>query len=318
MYYARNLKHCLRELGLVNNKHIPAIYLRASVEQRLALLQGLMDTDGGWCTPKGGTAEFSNTRECLSLGLFELVVSLGMKAYLTPRPEVFEGDVIGTDYRVRFVPTLPVFRLKRKASLCAFDCAQQGKRKRRYITAVRRIKSKPMRCIAVDSLNHLYLAGRSMIPTHNTNLGTVILEELSRAHLRWAALDPMGVLWGIRYSVDGGGPGVKCLILGGGTIALTLAGRDRAASTSSAMSLTELHESVLSRLDIAERKLLETLLQRYPDAVSHEDLAAAAGYTASGGSYAKAKGRLRAFGLALYPMPGYLSAAPLLFPEGLR
>lgn len=43
----------LREMGLVKGrktpgtgKHIPSVYLRASKDQRLALLQGLMDTDG--------------------------------------------------------------------------------------------------------------------------------------------------------------------------------------------------------------------------------------------------------------------------------
>ena len=38
--------HKLRKLGLLHNKHIPQIYLRSSVEQRLELLRGLMDSDG--------------------------------------------------------------------------------------------------------------------------------------------------------------------------------------------------------------------------------------------------------------------------------
>jgi hypothetical protein len=48
-----------------------------------------------------------------------------------------------------------------------------------------------------------------------TNFGAVLVEELSKAGLRWAALDPMGVWWGMRHSVDGKGSGVECLILGG-------------------------------------------------------------------------------------------------------
>jgi replicative DNA helicase len=40
------LKTKLRELGVLGNKHIPQQYLRASAEQRLSLLQGLIDTDG--------------------------------------------------------------------------------------------------------------------------------------------------------------------------------------------------------------------------------------------------------------------------------
>jgi hypothetical protein len=48
-----------------------------------------------------------------------------------------------------------------------------------------------------------------------SNFGSVLLEEMSVAGLRWSAIDPMGVLWGIRHSVDGKGRGVECLILGG-------------------------------------------------------------------------------------------------------
>jgi uncharacterized protein len=48
-----------------------------------------------------------------------------------------------------------------------------------------------------------------------SNFGSVLLEEMSAAGLRWSAIDPMGVLWGIRHSVDGKGRGIECLILGG-------------------------------------------------------------------------------------------------------
>jgi hypothetical protein len=48
-----------------------------------------------------------------------------------------------------------------------------------------------------------------------TNLGSVLVEELTRCGLRWAWLDPLGVSWGLRHSADGSGPGIECLILGG-------------------------------------------------------------------------------------------------------
>jgi len=48
-----------------------------------------------------------------------------------------------------------------------------------------------------------------------TNLGSVLVEELTKSHLRWCLLDPMGVSWGLRHSADGKGPGVECVILGG-------------------------------------------------------------------------------------------------------
>lgn len=48
-----------------------------------------------------------------------------------------------------------------------------------------------------------------------TNFGAVLVEELSKAALRWSVLDPIGVWWGLRHSRDGRGPGNECLILGG-------------------------------------------------------------------------------------------------------
>jgi hypothetical protein len=48
-----------------------------------------------------------------------------------------------------------------------------------------------------------------------TNLGSVLVEELTKARLRWCVLDPMGVWWGLRHSKDGKGPGIECVILGG-------------------------------------------------------------------------------------------------------
>ena len=40
----------------------------------------------------------------------------------------------------------------------------------RYFTDVRPVLSRPVRCVQVDSPDHLYLAGRGMIPTHNSTL----------------------------------------------------------------------------------------------------------------------------------------------------
>ncbi len=46
-----------------------------------------------------------------------------------------------------------------------------------YIVDVRPVVSRPVRCVQVDSADHLYLAGRSMIPTHNSTLAL----DLARA-----------------------------------------------------------------------------------------------------------------------------------------
>jgi hypothetical protein len=58
----------------------------------------------------------------------------------------------------------------------------------------------------------IVLGGKGM---GKTNFGSVYVEELTKAGMRWAVLDPMGVWWGVRHSKDGKGPGIPCVILGG-------------------------------------------------------------------------------------------------------
>src|SRR4029077_8389232 len=72
--FARRLRHA----GLIKNKHIPAKYLRASIAQRAALLSGLMDSDGG--IEASSTASFCNANKRIVDGVFELIISLGMRA----------------------------------------------------------------------------------------------------------------------------------------------------------------------------------------------------------------------------------------------
>ncbi len=47
------------------------------------------------------------------------------------------------------------------------------------IDAVRRVHSVPVRCVEVDNDAHLYLAGRGMVPTHNSTLGLDFMRSCS-------------------------------------------------------------------------------------------------------------------------------------------
>lgn len=212
MYGIPRLRVALRSLGVLNNKHVPATYLRASAAQRLALLQGLMDTDGGWT---GSNAEIALTDERLADAVHELIVSLGMSARRSKRTARLNGVDHGVSHRIRFSPTMQVFRLPRKAARYRPDATQQQRRTHRYIDAVDPIPSVPMRCIAVDSPSRLYLAGRSMVPTHNTYTGSVLAEEMIEAGQQVVAVDPVGVWWGLRSSADGEHAGYPIVILGG-------------------------------------------------------------------------------------------------------
>jgi len=164
LWGTRGLAPLLRANGLTSNKHIPPAYLRASQPQRIALLQGLMDTDGTCGTD--GRAEFTGCNRQLVEGVLELVLSLGMKATMCEGVAKLNGRVVGPKYRVSFHAPFPVFRLARKAARQTKPSVRCGVR---YIVSVREVPSEPVKCVQVDSASHLYLAGRSFIPTHNSS-----------------------------------------------------------------------------------------------------------------------------------------------------
>lgn len=157
------LQNTHNKIGDFYNKHIPKDYMQGSFEQRLALLQGLMDADGS--CDKLGHCEFSQVREQLSLQVFELILSLGIKASLYKR-ESFRYDVRYQDkFRIRFRTDLQIFRLSRKFSRLQGNTVKTS---HRFIKTIESIPSKPMRCITVDSPSHLFLITKHCIPTHNT------------------------------------------------------------------------------------------------------------------------------------------------------
>ena len=156
----------LRDMGLLRNEHIPRAYLEASVEQRLALLQGLMDTDGS--IGENGHAEFCSTSERLAGGVAELAVGLGIEVGVSAGRAMLDGRDRGPTYRVRFETDLPVFRLTRELARLPQRSPRAACRSR-LVREVRPVASVPVRCIQVDSPSHLYLAGRGCVPTHNTS-----------------------------------------------------------------------------------------------------------------------------------------------------
>jgi phage terminase large subunit-like protein len=165
---AGSVRTCLRSLGLLGNKHIPPSYLRASEAQRLALLQGLMDTDGyiserGWC-------EFTTTSPVLRDGVLELVRTLGYKPRCRTGRAMLNGKDCGEKHRICFVAyrSRPAFRLQRKAARLKPAPGRRTRAAYRQIIAVEEVPSVPVRCIQVSSANGLFLAGESMVITHNS------------------------------------------------------------------------------------------------------------------------------------------------------
>jgi hypothetical protein len=157
----------LASQNLICNKHVPPLYLRASSAQRLALLQGLMDTDGhATCDKK--RVEFCNTNKLLVDAVTELARSLGEKPVVKSGRATLYGKDCGAKWRVTWRAKTPCFRIKRKLDRIQGWCSQQSRHAHRMIVSAEMIEPKPMRCLMVDSPNHMYLAGEGMIPTHNS------------------------------------------------------------------------------------------------------------------------------------------------------
>lgn len=158
-----NLHTALNAAGLLKNKHIPESYKTASIEQRVSLVQGLMDADGD-ANSGGHTLCFSNTNLEIIKAFREILWSLGIKNTQVTIPavrKVIAGKeyACATSYRVHFLFD-QAFRIPRK------DCRRNGV-KSRLIHVVPH-ESVPTQCITVEHPSHLFLVTRGYIPTHNS------------------------------------------------------------------------------------------------------------------------------------------------------
>lgn len=159
-----NLWQDLRALGLMGKrsyeKSIPAAYRFNSVEVRLDILRGLMDTDGT-VDVKTGMPSFCSTSEQLASDVQWLVESLGGICRITEK-----GTTSGrTAYQcwIRYDRPTDLFRLQRKRELCK----ERRRPVRRMLLSIEPIGSKPCQCIAIDHPSRLYLTDH-FVPTHNS------------------------------------------------------------------------------------------------------------------------------------------------------
>lgn len=171
-----SFRYGLKTLGVLGNKHIPDIYLQASIEQRWELLRGLMDTDG-YCG-KRGQCEFVQKNKLLAEQVHELCASLGIKVSIRSKQATCNGKPAGTVYRVTFYTDKErsCFKLSRKHARLKDRLAPRMSCK--SIVNVERIPNEPSKCIAIDNDSHLYLAGRQYTATHNTTICAAIMQYL--------------------------------------------------------------------------------------------------------------------------------------------
>lgn len=188
----RSGRELLKALSLIENKHIPDCYKNASIPARFALLQGLLDSDGS-IGERNGRIEIGLIANQLAFDTVELIRSLGFKPSVRRKTPIYKGKEYREILRITFMAyaETPVFRLPRKlARMRSIDDkrSRSTETKRRFIEEIVPVPSRPVRCIQVDSPSHLYLAGRELIPTHNT-------ECLLNAMGYFTHLDPSPMLY---------------------------------------------------------------------------------------------------------------------------
>ena len=152
--------------NLFQNKHIPNKYLYSSVEQRLALLQGLMDTDGS--VYKNGTITFVSTCEKLAKGFYTLCRSLGISVKRKSIRTKLYGKDCGEGWLFHLYTEQDVFRLPRK--LNNFKKGNKGKQSKINYTTIRNIElveDDYATCITVDNHDKLFLTTDYTV-THNS------------------------------------------------------------------------------------------------------------------------------------------------------
>jgi len=161
------LTETLAKFGLCGcrspEKFVPPEYLRSDVKARIALLRGLMDTDG---SVTGSAAEFSSSSPKLRDAVIELAYSLGgfCSVYERLEPTYTHGGekrIGAPSWRVYMRMPVNPFSLGRKAD------AWRPTNMARGIESVDYVGRKLMRCIAVDSKRSLYITD-GYIVTHNT------------------------------------------------------------------------------------------------------------------------------------------------------
>ncbi|MBI2238253.1 MAG: PhoH family protein [Actinobacteria bacterium] len=182
----------LRDLGLAgtssSTKFVPELYLRNSPGVRLAVLQGLLDTDGGPVTQarRSCRVQYVTASPRLRDDVVFIVRSLGGVAYcrtrraagrapgrVEGRPVEHRSDAYVLD--IRLPPGIAPFRLTRK--LWTYLAFGAGGRPMRFVDSIEPAGEEDTVCIQVAAADGLYVTDDFLV-THNTlNDSFIILDE---------------------------------------------------------------------------------------------------------------------------------------------
>lgn len=174
-YYVKGMRQKLREIGVWNNKHVPEQYLRGNITTRQHVLAGIIDTDGH--VDSCGRIEITLCNERLAKDVVELCRSLGAQVNAKKSDAKLNKVVVGSRWRIKISPSNYIMCLLPRKS----EKINYKRRKtigRVYVKSINERSSTPVRCITVDSPSKLYLAGETLIPTHNTMISAELIAQL--------------------------------------------------------------------------------------------------------------------------------------------
>lgn len=161
LYYKGGLRTQLKKNNLLGNKHIPEEYFTSSIEQRMSLLQGLMDTDGT-CNKMNFQTSFTQKNKGIIDGVARLLDSLGIRhSSIT-----FKQCGRYSHYNISWYTDIPVFRLERKLDILK-QYIPSKKVRNNLITSIEKVESVPTKCITVEDEKHLFLVTDKYLVTGN-------------------------------------------------------------------------------------------------------------------------------------------------------
>jgi phosphate starvation-inducible PhoH-like protein len=247
-----------------DSKFVPEDYLFNSADVRLAVLQGLLDTDGGPVTQQGRTCriQYTTVSDQLCDNVIFLVESLGGVVYLRTRdadgrkPGLARGREVHhrSDAHlldIRLPAGIMPFRLSRKAA--KYD-ATGGGRPMRFIDRIEPAGTTEAVCISVAAADSLYVT-EDFLLTHNTlNDAFIILDEAQNTTAEQMKMFLTRLGFGSKVVVTG--DITQMDLPGGATSGL------RAAMTI-LDGIEDIHFAELTSADVVRHRLVSEIVDAY-------------------------------------------------------
>jgi len=164
-------------------KFIPEEYKNASKEQKIKLMQGLMDSDGS----VNNSLSYSTTSKQLANDIVDIIRSIGGIAFYSTRTtkytynnEIKNGK---ESYRINIRYSNPTKLVSSEKHLNKISDNYQYSDLKLEIINIKRVEDQEIRCISIASDDHLYITN-DFIVTHNTAIAKAAAKEWGKGVIK--------------------------------------------------------------------------------------------------------------------------------------